>query len=80
MIWTKKIPRWTTLLNEILELDNSLHIQRKAYKTATQWERYDIQKTGQQTRERYNRLVGVYKKNIKEEFDDFGRKVVDALC
>lgn len=78
MIWTKPLPRWTTLLNEILELDRSLQIQREAYKKATTWERYEIQKTGKQTRERYNRLVGVYKRNIKEEVDD-GKEVVEAL-
>lgn len=79
MIWTKRLPRWTTLLNEILEVNQSLQIQREAYKKATQWERYAIQKTGKQTKERYNRLVGAYRRNVKEELDDYGKEVVEAL-
>lgn len=66
-------------LGEIFDLQESLKIMRKNYKTLGHYDKVEMEKNAKTIKERIKKQTTQYKIYCKQRTDDFGREVVEAL-
>jgi hypothetical protein len=66
-------------LDEIKHLNNSLDLMRNRYRKASYYERQQIIKQAESVKQQIKGKTIQYKIHVKENLDDNGREVVDAL-
>jgi len=64
---------------ELLDLQNTLEIMRKKYKSLGWYERKEMESNAKNIKERIKKKTTQHKIFIKQQSDEYGRLVVDSL-